>query len=404
MEAPMLQLNAGLLHHSHSAEADLHSLKDKKYSTYKHISAKDKVGGSMESPVGAGPGVPGGRPTHCRSCLAKLGGYSGLYTVRSPQGRCDACTHLGNLYDIREDQLHGHYAHAHQPHGGGGGGGGGDMFTHYLPQSELGMVGEGDGLVSHLEPPASPGPPLLLSHSASAQHLQQLNRQHSYENLLPDGLAERHLQAQMRKLSMSDRDRDGTLEEGAYANVLTMRSDRPYSNHSPPSPSPSHHHSLDAPVPLPRRSKSLFPDRPSHNPFLQSAPGTAKRDPAPQTLAHMSQRNSAHELYKQLMPLSLTLGNPGNHHGNQHAVHVNHVTQQGGHGNQYGGGHGGQHGGGGLMEQQLFYAQQEPPMVAYMVPPAASQPMSYVTAPRASSAGNNRPRLYRRMPSIESDV
>uniref|UniRef100_A0A8C5F607 Glutamate receptor n=1 Tax=Gadus morhua TaxID=8049 RepID=A0A8C5F607_GADMO len=324
-------------------------------------SAKDKVGGSMESPVGAGPGVPGGRPTHCRSCLAKLGGYSGLYTVRSPQGRCDACTHLGNLYDIREDQL-------------------------------------------HLEPPASPGPPLLLSHSASAQHLQQLNRQHSYENLLPDGLADRHLQAQMRKLSMSDRDRDGTLEEGAYANVLTMRSDRPYSNHSPPSPSPSHHHSLDAPIPLPRRSKSLFPDRPSHNPFLQSAPGTAKRDPAPQTLAHMSQRNSAHELYKQLMPLSLTLGNPGNHHGNQHAVHVNHVSQQGGHGNQYGGGHGGQHGGGGLMEQQLFYAQQEPPMVAYMVPPAASQPMSYVTAPRASSAGNNRPRLYRRMPSIESDV
>jgi len=36
-EPPMLQLNAGLLHHSHSAEADLHSLKDKKYSTYKHI-------------------------------------------------------------------------------------------------------------------------------------------------------------------------------------------------------------------------------------------------------------------------------------------------------------------------------------------------------------------------------
>ncbi|CAL8330812.1 unnamed protein product [Merluccius merluccius] len=389
-EAPMLQLNASLLHHSHSAEADLHSLKDKKYSTYKHISAKDKAGGSLESPVGGGPGVPGGRPTHCRSCLAKLSGYSGLYTVRAPQGRCDACTHLGNLYDIREDQLHGHYAHAAHPHGG-------DMFTHYLPQSELGLVGEGDGLVSHLEPPASPGP--LLSHSSSAQHLQQLNRQHSYENLLPDGLAERHLQAQMRKLSMSDRDR----EEGAYANVLTMRSDRPFSNHSPPSPSPSHHHhhSLDAPIPLPRRSKSLFPDRPSHNPFLQSAPGTTQRDAAPHNLTHMSQRSSAHELYKQLMPLSLTLGNPGNHHGNHHAVHVNqhvavHVNQHGvGHGNQHGVGH---------AEQQLFYAQQEPPMVAYMVPPAASQPMSYVTAPRASSAGNNRPRLYRRMPSIESDV
>lgn len=35
-EAPILQLSASLLHHSHSAEADLHSLKDKKYSTYKH--------------------------------------------------------------------------------------------------------------------------------------------------------------------------------------------------------------------------------------------------------------------------------------------------------------------------------------------------------------------------------
>lgn len=33
-DAPILQLSASLLHHSHSAEADLHSLKDKKYSTY----------------------------------------------------------------------------------------------------------------------------------------------------------------------------------------------------------------------------------------------------------------------------------------------------------------------------------------------------------------------------------
>ncbi|KAJ3615011.1 hypothetical protein NHX12_018579 [Muraenolepis orangiensis] len=378
-EAPLLQLNASLLHHSHSAEADLHSLKDKKYSTYKHISAKDKVGGSLESPSG-GPGVPGGWPTHCRSCLTKLSGYSGLYTVRSPQGRCDACTHLGTLYDIREDQLHGHSAHPH----------GGDMFTHYLPQSELGLVGEGNGLVSHLEPPASPGP--ALSHSSSAsQHLRQMDRQRSYENLLSDGLAERHLQAQIRRLSASERDQ--ALEEGAYANVLTMRSDRPFVNHTPPSPSPSHHHSLDAPVPLPRRSKSLFPDRPSHNPFLQSAPGTAKRDPAPQAAPpHLSQRSSAHELYK-------SLGNPVNHHANHHANH--HVNQHIAHINQHGSLGGGQHGGGGHAEQQLFYGQQEPPMVAYMVPPAASQPMSYVTAPRASSAGNHRPRLYRRMPSIE---
>lgn len=35
-DTPILQLSATLLHHSHSAEADLHSLKDKKYSTYTH--------------------------------------------------------------------------------------------------------------------------------------------------------------------------------------------------------------------------------------------------------------------------------------------------------------------------------------------------------------------------------
>uniref|UniRef100_A0A3Q0SIP5 Glutamate receptor n=1 Tax=Amphilophus citrinellus TaxID=61819 RepID=A0A3Q0SIP5_AMPCI len=295
-DAPILQLSASLLHHSHSAEADLHSLKDKKYSTYTH----KKPGGSFEAPS-TGPGTQSVRPGHCRSCLTKLSGYSGLYTVRSPQARCDACAHLGNLYDISEDHLHSHYSHTHtHPHSG-------DMFTHYLPQSELGL------------------------------HLQ-LSRQHSYENVLPDGIPERR---------------------------------------SPPSPSPSHHHSLDAPMPLPRRSKSLFPDRPSHNPFLQSAPGTAQRDPASQAATRMAQRNSAHELYKQRMPVSLTLGNHGNHHFNQH---------------------------GGQVDQQAFYPPQEPPVVAYMVPPAASQPMSYVTAPRASSAGGNRPRLYRRMPSIESDV
>uniref|UniRef100_A0A8C7YRD3 Glutamate receptor n=1 Tax=Oryzias sinensis TaxID=183150 RepID=A0A8C7YRD3_9TELE len=343
-DTPILQLSASLLHHSHSAEADLNSLKDKNLEccsspnvvslctisvVFSLSSSKDKSGGSFDAPFTAA-GTQGGRPSHCRTCLTKLSGYSGLYTVRSPQARCDACAHLGNLYDISEDHL-------------------------------------------HLE--ASPSSPSPLPTSSSAQQLQ-LSRQHSYENLLPDGIPELH---HLRGLSLPDRDRDRelTLDEGAYANVLTMRSDRPYSSRSPPSPSPSHHHSLDIPLPLPRRSKSLLPDRPSHNPFLQSAPGTAQRDPASQAASRMPQRSSTHELYKQRMPLTLTLGNHGSHHINQHGSHI---------------------------DQQVFYPQQEPPVVSYMVPPAASQPMSYVTAPRASSAGGNRPRLYRRMPSIESDV
>uniref|UniRef100_A0A8C6UZR9 Glutamate receptor n=1 Tax=Neogobius melanostomus TaxID=47308 RepID=A0A8C6UZR9_9GOBI len=90
------------------------------------IFVKDKSGGSFD---GGGSSTQGARPSHCRSCLAKLSGYSGLYTVRSPQARCDACAHLGNLYDISEDHLHSHY----QAHPG-------DMFTHYLPQSELGLA------------------------------------------------------------------------------------------------------------------------------------------------------------------------------------------------------------------------------------------------------------------------
>ncbi|XP_038141247.1 glutamate receptor ionotropic, NMDA 2A isoform X1 [Cyprinodon tularosa] len=368
-DAPIMQLSASLLHHSHSAEADLHSLKDKKYSTYTHSSAKDKSASSFEAP-GSGSATQGSRPSHCRTCLSKLSGYSGLYTVRSPQARCDACAHLGNLYDISEDHLHSHYSHTHPQSS--------DMFTHYLPQSELDLVGEGDGLVSHFEPtPSSPSP---LPTSPSAQHLQ-LSRQHSYENVLPDGIPERQSQSHhhMRGLSLPDRDRDRELilDDGAYANVLTIRSDRPYSSRSPPSPSPSHHHSLDIPMPMPRRSKSLLPDRPSHNPFLHSAPGTAQRDSTSQATTRLPQKTSSHDLYKQRMQLSLTLGNHGSHHVNQH---------------------------GGQVDQQVFYPQQEPPVVAYMVPPAASQPMSYVTAPRASSAGGNRPRLYRRMPSIESDV
>lgn len=43
-DAPILQLSASLLHHSHSAEADLHSLKDKKYSTYTHSRYRGPAG------------------------------------------------------------------------------------------------------------------------------------------------------------------------------------------------------------------------------------------------------------------------------------------------------------------------------------------------------------------------
>ncbi|KAK6301159.1 hypothetical protein J4Q44_G00292570 [Coregonus suidteri] len=67
---------------------------------------KPPKNGLKKTPDGSHDAPGGQRQTHCRSCLGKLSGYSGLYTVRSPQNRCDACVHLGNLYDISEDQLH----------------------------------------------------------------------------------------------------------------------------------------------------------------------------------------------------------------------------------------------------------------------------------------------------------
>uniref|UniRef100_A0A3Q2YV66 Glutamate receptor n=1 Tax=Hippocampus comes TaxID=109280 RepID=A0A3Q2YV66_HIPCM len=218
-------------------------------------SAKDKSSGSFEAP-GSAVGSQGVRPGHCRSCLTKLSGYSGLYTVRPPQARCDACAHLGNLYDISEDHLN--YSRAT------------DMFAHFLPQSQLGVVGEGDDLVSHFEPAAPRSPSALTAASSPVAQRLQLSRQHSYENVLPDAISP------LRGLSLPDRDREMASDEGAYANVLTMRSDRPFSGRSPPSPSPSHHRSLDAPLGRPRRRR-----RPRRRPAAVQA--------APAALAHPGQ-------------------------------------------------------------------------------------------------------------------
>ncbi|KAF3852386.1 hypothetical protein F7725_005741 [Dissostichus mawsoni] len=206
--------------------------------------SKDKTGGSFEAP-GGGQGSQSVRPGHCRSCLTKLSSYSGLYTS-APGARCDACAHLGNLYDISEDHLHSQLLpHTHSPTQRG------HAYT-IFPRASWAWWAKGRAL-------------------AAAHPLRGLS--------LPDRDRER------------EREREREMDEGAYANVLTMRSDRPFSSRSPHSPSPSHTHSLDAPMPLPRRSKSLFPIGPIHNPFLQSAPGTTQRDPS-RSLLHACRREA----------------------------------------------------------------------------------------------------------------
>uniref|UniRef100_A0A8C2H9N8 Glutamate receptor n=1 Tax=Cyprinus carpio TaxID=7962 RepID=A0A8C2H9N8_CYPCA len=283
----------------------------------------------LSQPGGAGSitGGPGStqdpRQTHCRSCLSKVSSYSGLYTVRSPQYRCDACLHSGNLYDICEDQfLH--------PDGRGTGGGSVDRvfspflpqpdasFTAYLPQSDQ----EGDGLISHY------------------QNEGVIIRQHSYENL-PQ-------KSSSRRVSLQD--------NTPYANVpsATLIPDKPPKNQ------PVHlNHTLAgvgvSGLGIGRRSKSMYPARPTENPFLQ----TLRDD---QRLAH---GRSSTDIYKQLVPLTL-----GQADGNVLGL--------------------------GMPTPELYYSEHVMP---YVAPP----PVATYTAPRAMSAGGAR-RVYKRMPSIESDV
>uniref|UniRef100_A0A673L1C1 Glutamate receptor ionotropic, NMDA 2A n=1 Tax=Sinocyclocheilus rhinocerous TaxID=307959 RepID=A0A673L1C1_9TELE len=316
-QQPILQLNSSLLSQAHEPEVMQTAIaKDKKYNTY------GKPGGAGS--ITGGPGsTQDPRQTHCRSCLSKVSSYSGLYTVRSPQYRCDACLHSGNLYDISEDQFL-------YPDGRGTGGGSVDRafspflpqpdasFTAYLPQSDQ----EGDGLISHY------------------QNEGVIIRQHSYENL-PQ-------KSSSRRVSLQD--------NTPYANVpsATLIPDKPPKNQS------VHlNHTLAgvgvSGLGIGRRSKSMYPARPTENPFLQ----TLRDD---QRLAH---GRSSTDIYKQLVPLTL-----GQADGNVLGM--------------------------GIPTPELYYSEHVMP---YVAPP----PVATYTTPRAMSAGGAR-RVYKRMPSIESDV
>ncbi|XP_056596152.1 glutamate receptor ionotropic, NMDA 2A isoform X1 [Triplophysa dalaica] len=315
-QQPIIQLNSSLLTQAHEPDVMQTAIaKDKKYNTYgKPGGAGSNAGGPVQDP----------RQTHCRSCLSKVSSYSGLYTVRSPQYRCDACMHSANLYDISEDQFL-------RPDGRGIGSGSVDRafspylpqpdasFTAYLPQSDQ----EGDGLISHYQNEG------VIIH-----------RQHSYENL-PQ-------KSSSRRVSLQD--------STPYVNIpsSTLIPDKPHKN-----PSAHLNHTLAglgvSGLGIGRRSKSMYPARPTENPFLQ----TLRDD---QRLAH---GRSSTDIYKQLVPLTLVQAD-----GNVLGM--------------------------GMPTPDLYYPEHVMP---YVAPP----PVGTYTAPRALSAGGAR-RVYKRMPSIESDV
>nr|ABY26543.1 NMDA receptor NR2A subunit [Apteronotus leptorhynchus] len=322
-QQPILQLNSSLLPQAHEPDVmqTTTAAKEKKYNTF------SKPGGAGLSPGGTSSAQEH-RQTHCRSCLSKVSSYSGLYTVRSPQYRCDACLHSGHLYDISEDQfLHPNAgicgirvgsvdrnfpAFLPQPDA---------SFTAYLPQSDQ----EGEGLISHYQNEG------VIIH-----------RQHSYENLPQRNSS--------RRVSLQD--------NSPYANLpaSTLIPDKP-----PKSQQTTHlNHTLAgvgvSGLGIGPRSKSMYPGRPTENPFLQ----TLRDD---QRLAH---GRSSTDIYKQLVPL--TLGQVADGKGLSIAV----------------------------ATPEVFYPEH---VIPYVAPP----PVGTYPTPRAMSAGGAR-RVYKRMPSIESDV
>ncbi|KAI5090270.1 glutamate receptor ionotropic, NMDA 2A isoform X1 [Silurus meridionalis] len=320
-QQPILQLNSNLFPPSHEPDVMQNATtvaKEKKFNTY------GKSGG-----IGLNPSVTipaqDHRQTHCRSCLSKFSGYSGLYTMRAPQYRCEACLHSANLYDISEDQfLH--------PNIGAIRGGSVDRsfcaflphpnasFTAYLPQSDQ----DGDGLISHYQNEGI-----------------YIHRQHSYENLPQKNLS--------RRVSLQDSTPHTNLHTSTMVPDKLSKSQSTQLNHTLASVGVSG-------LGIGRRSKSMYPAQPTENPFLQ----TLRDD---QRLAH---GRSATDIYKQLVPLTLSP-----------------VVDSKGPGI-------------GVATPDLFYPE-------HVMPYVALSPVGTFPAQRAMSAGGAR-RVYKRMPSIESDV
>ncbi|KAM8934738.1 glutamate receptor ionotropic, NMDA 2A [Pelodytes ibericus] len=120
--------------------------------------------------------------THCRSCLSDVPNYATHYSARSPY-KCDDCLHIGNLYDIDEDQmLHETTNSLHSE----------DLYEHNWIENN----------VLHLQ----------------KKNKLRINRQHSYDNInVPREL---HLERPPRSLSLRDKERH--IQESPFANVIIV--------------------------------------------------------------------------------------------------------------------------------------------------------------------------------------
>ncbi|XP_061761840.1 glutamate receptor ionotropic, NMDA 2A isoform X1 [Nerophis ophidion] len=262
-EQPIIHLNSSPLHHT---DSDL--LPDPTYAKHYNMKEKNVSMSPHES-------IDRYKQTHCRSCLSKVtASYppAGAYTpavsaaasaTRSPYNRCEACLHTANLYDISEDQLladslvsptlH-HHQQQQQPD---------EMFGLYWPQTD--------------------GP-----HVQKRNRLR-LSRQHSFDNILLEKPKDVDLGRPARSVSLKEKDRFlDSSSDSHYANLFNMR---PYSGRlfGTTSKSMMFNHNLEES----KRSKSLYPAHGSENPFLSHS----LRDDTSSRLVH---GRSSSDIYKQL--------------------------------------------------------------------------------------------------------
>ncbi|KAM3863914.1 glutamate receptor ionotropic, NMDA 2A [Diretmus argenteus] len=265
-DQPIIHLNSSPLHHT---DSDL--LPDPAYS--KHYSLKEKN-------LSLSPHESNDRykQTHCRSCLSKMtSGYPGggqftptaaasASATRSPYNRCEACLHTANLYDISEDQLLADALANPSMH-------------HQQQQQQQQQPDEMFGLYW----PQTDGP-----HVQKRNRLR-LSRQHSFDNIMLEKPKDVDLGRPARSVSLKDKDRFlDSASDSPYANLFSMR---PYSGRlfGTGSKSMLFNHNLEES----KRSKSLYPDHGSDNPFLSHS----LRDDTSSRLVH---GRSSSDIYKQL--------------------------------------------------------------------------------------------------------
>uniref|UniRef100_H3D220 Glutamate receptor n=1 Tax=Tetraodon nigroviridis TaxID=99883 RepID=H3D220_TETNG len=201
------------------------------------------------------------KQTHCRSCLSKVtASYPPASATRSPYNRCEACLHTANLYDINEDQL------LTDPLGS-------PTLHHQQQQQADEMFG--------LYWPQTDGP-----HVQKRNRLR-LSRQHSFDNIMLEKPKDVDVGRPARSVSLKEKDRFAT-SDSHYANLFNMR---PYSGRlfGTSSKSMMFNHNLEES----KRSKSLYPTHGSENPFLSYS----LRDDSSSRLLH---GRSSSDIYKQL--------------------------------------------------------------------------------------------------------